>query len=210
MVRTPCRQACGAPAHPPEPEPAAPAAAEDQGYFQTLTPIDYQMLKQQPNILLGHLLTESGLLLEPTLDAALKLQEMVRNDSLTPAQAIEALRKAQARGIAVSEAAAGVQAQSRPPSDARMAIDLLKQAGLITEEEILSVMKITRGKGDLDKVLVAAKKVDAVTMEAAQQCWPLIRDGRMKPEQAIIALHFCNRSRVGFAEAIRELGWELP
>lgn len=197
---------------PPPAEPPPPESGAAAGYFDQITPVDFQMLKQQPNILLGHLLVESGLLPEPTLDAALKLQEMVRSDSLTPAQAIEALRKAHERGLNVIESAAVsamAAAGGHEGSQSRMVVDLVKQAGLISDDEIAAVMKITRGKGDLDQVLVAARKVNAVTMEAARACWPLVRDGRLKPEQAIIALHYCDRSMVSFEDAVRDMGWDL-
>lgn len=32
----------------------------------------------------------------------------------------------------------------------------------------------------------------------------------MKTEQCVIVLNYCNRSRVGFDEAIDELNWENP
>jgi hypothetical protein len=84
------------------PETAKPAPS---GYFENLSPVDFDLLKKQSNILLGRMLVESGLISEPMLDEALKFQEMVRNDSISAIQACEALRKAYARSV--------------PPSDAR-------------------------------------------------------------------------------------------
>jgi hypothetical protein len=33
---------------------------------------------------------------------------------------------------------------------------------------------------------------------------------RLKVEQAMIALHYCQRSRASFDDAVEELGWEKP
>jgi hypothetical protein len=37
----------------------------------------------------------------------------------------------------------------------------------------------------------------------------LLSNKKLRVEQAVIALNFCQRSRVSFSEAVKELGWEL-
>jgi len=214
---------------PPKAEPAAGTASEpgqpgevqpEKGYFETLTPVDFDLLKKQSNVLLGHLLIEAGLLTGPILETALKLQDMVRTDTLTPLQAIEALRRAHARESPAAHATAKAKASPMEEYKATkretqkqgfLVVDVIKKAGLLSEEDFqagLAVMKKTGG--EIDKILLAAGKVDAVTLEAAATCWELMRDGLMKAEQTMIALHYCHRSRVSFDEAISELGWEKP
>jgi len=55
--------------------------------------VDYNLLSQCANILLGELLFEAGLITEPTLEAALKIQEFVRAERMSPTQACEVLKK---------------------------------------------------------------------------------------------------------------------
>lgn len=59
--------------------------------------------KGQPNLLLGHLFVEAGIVPERCLDAALKLQELVRDGKLNNAQAILALKKASELGGQLDE-----------------------------------------------------------------------------------------------------------
>jgi hypothetical protein len=37
----------------------------------------------------------------------------------------------------------------------------------------------------------------------------MLSQKRLRIEQAVIALNFCQRSRVDFSDAMKELGWEL-
>lgn len=64
--------------------------------------------------------------------------------------------------------------------------------------------------GDIGKILAAAGKLDAKTYAAAIKCVELISKDRLPVGQAIIALHYCQRSRVSFDEAVEEMGWEKP
>ncbi|MBI4533288.1 MAG: hypothetical protein HY711_05005 [Candidatus Melainabacteria bacterium] len=149
----------------------------------------------------------------PMLDEALKLQEMVRTESLTPRQAIEALRRTYARTVSQTspkaQSAPCPEAVDKDNAEILLVIDLLKQAGLVSEDDISVALEVQRKHGgEMDKILIAARKIDEATLQAAMTCWPLVRDSLMKPEQAIIALHYCNRTRVSFQEALNELGFE--
>ena len=57
--------------------------------------------------------------------------------------------------------------------------------------------------------LVAMGKIDTKTVLASYQCMTMLTQKRLEVGQAIIALNFCQRSRVDFGEAMKELGWEL-
>lgn len=196
-----------------EPASSVDTKPAGTGYFENLTPMDFDLLKKQSNILLGRMLVESGIVSEPMLDEALKLQEMVRNDSLTPLQATEALRKAYKRSVPQSEETRKTTAETKRENLVETAaiVDLLKQAGIVTENDI-SVGNDVRKKhgGDLGQILVSSGKLDKVTYEAANKAWPLVRDNRLRPEQAIIALHYCQRMRVPLREAFNDMGWDAP
>ncbi len=56
-------------------------------------------------------------------------------------------------------------------------------------------------------ILVSAGKVNQKTIAAAHQCEYLLSEKKIKLEQAMIALNYCERSRVGLTEAIVDLGW---
>lgn len=251
---------------------ASPSTTPAAALLGAITP-DSDLLKKRPNILIGHFLIEAGLIPEPTLNAALQLQEMVKEGTLTPQQAAEAVRRAHSRGgqfdqdifLANPQEKAGKEArQIAPPlgeilvgaglisiealkaalnlqevvrggaltkeeaveafikehfgagkggsaSEEKRAIELLRQAGLLNEQD-MQAAEAVRNKhgGEVAKILAAAGKMDSITYEAAKTCVNLIGEERLKLEQAIIALHYCQRSRISFEEAVQELGWEKP
>lgn len=240
---------------------------------------EIDLISKRPNILLGHFLVEAGLIPDSTLEAALQLQDMVKNGALSTKQAAEAVRRAHNRGgkvdaniftatapkvdsaeaapiapplgeilieagllgVSVLKAALnlqevvrtgalskgealeafihehyGVDAKSARKQIARSAqdvkvINLLVKAGLLSEQDVQTANNVKKKHGgEIVKILSAAGKVDKVTLGAGARCQELIEENRLKVEQAIIALHYCQRMRVSFDEAVEELGWEKP
>lgn len=196
-------------------------------------PFDYNLMSKRSNILMGNLLQEAGFISLPTLEAALKLQELVRDEKLSPEQAPEVLKKLHSMGRNIDQylsdadltpagqrartggpqPGGGQRAGAPPPgvSEQKAAFDLLQKAGLLNENDLKTASEVRRKHGgDMVQILQSAGKLDVTTYEAASICLPLIREGLMKVEQCIIALNYCNRSRVGFDAALEELGWPNP
>jgi hypothetical protein len=223
--------------------------------------VDYNLLTHNANILLGELIFEAGLITEPTLEAALKIQEFVREERMSPAQACEILKKhhdlgasidnylspadfdiesgntkapkkpsstkasgsstgkpASTAGSSAGAAKASTKSASQPelPRAEKIklqlaAFDLLQKAGLLKNDDLQTAHAVYKKHGgDIVQMLTAAGKMDATTYKAAEVCIPLIHDNKMKVEQCIIALNYCQRSRVDFDSALDELGWENP
>lgn len=195
--------------------------------------------KGKPNLLLGHLFVEAGMVPDRCLDSALKLQEMVREGRLTDAEAILALKKTAASGCMLNDSiiqwaknpdaifsspsaaestyssqftASDQSASMNKRDDAIMAktIDLLKQSGLITQNDADTAQKVkSKHGGDLGQILVSAGKVSGKTLEATIQCQEYIQHQRLRIDQAIMALHYCERMRTTLEEALSELSMEL-
>ncbi len=88
-------------------------------------------------------------------------------------------------------------------------VKLLKQAGLITDAELQKALGLDeRGRRELGNYLVASGIIDGKTLHSAVQLQNLIEHDEMKVEKAIIALHYCQRSRISLEEALEELGWK--
>jgi hypothetical protein len=104
-------------------------------------PLD--LLKKKPNILLGHFLVEAGIVAEPTLDAALRVQELVKAGFFTTSQAAEAVRRAHQRGgldPAYESVDANLTAEMK-----RMAPPLgqiLVEAGLLTSAVLKEALRL--------------------------------------------------------------------
>ncbi|MBX9685349.1 MAG: hypothetical protein K2X27_01530 [Candidatus Obscuribacterales bacterium] len=225
-------------AYPPAPVPSPAAAPNSLPDIPLPTFMDL-LNKGTPNLLLGHLFVEAGVVGEKCLDAALKLQEMVRESKLSSEQAVMAMRRAAELGgnldddiIAwakdpenvqkrAAKAAASQSAAPRPSSEtaappardnvaSQRVADLLKQAGLVTEEDLETARKVrSKHGGDLSQILVSAGKLNGKTVEAAAEVQNLVAVGRLRIDKAIMALHYCERMRVGLKEALSELSIEI-
>ncbi|MDX2104756.1 MAG: hypothetical protein SFY67_00005 [Candidatus Melainabacteria bacterium] len=234
-----------------------------------IVPMDYQLLDKRPNLLIGVLLKDAGLITEPALDAALKIQELIREGKVSPQKAPLILQKHHSKGAKIEQflsiddvvvskkapepaaqapksaqggpttnkgaapapagnkagAPASAQAAGQAPAGAakgaegpggakrnlKPAFDLLQKAGILTESDVKDALDVRQKiGGDLVSILESAGKLNKKTVDAAFVCLPLIREGLMKTEQCIIALNYCSRMRVGFDEALDEMGWQNP
>lgn len=229
---------------PPAPAPA-PAP---QVLPEPKINIDYHLLDKRPNLLIGSMLKEAGLISEPTLEAALKLQDLVRDERMSPERAPHVLKRLHAMGGNIDQYLTPEDTSLEPPSltgdpmrvrkaepakqkpaqpsgaassggdggagakrNLKPAFDLLQTAGILSAEDIKVALEVRKKHGgDLVGILEAASKVSRKTVDAAFVCLPLIREGLLKVEQCIIALNYCSRMRVGFDEALDEMGWQNP
>lgn len=209
------------PPPPPLPEPSG---------TQAKLPVDYKLVSKRNKVQLGTLLLDSTLISETTLDAALKLQEMCEEGLCSADLAAKGLYKFHMKGQAIGEYLTDFdavqlperqrraghkpspnQVRSHSGAQAKAAIDLLIKAGLVTEKDMAAAADVRQKVGgDIVQLLQSAGKLDKVTFDAAVVCLPLIREGLMRLEQCIIALGYCNRSRVDFDTALEEMGWQNP
>ncbi|MEZ4533893.1 MAG: hypothetical protein R3D26_02635 [Cyanobacteriota/Melainabacteria group bacterium] len=251
----------GYPGYPPQPGYPPPqqmpydpyAGAGAAGTMGTSTasgsfvPVDYHLLDKRSNVLIGSLLKDAELISNVTLEAALKLQEMVREEKLSaekapsvlkrlhqmgadidqhltpedlirkpkkrPPEAAQAKPRPPAPSASAPQGAQGAQGQQgeKPKRNLKPAFDLLEKAGILSPDDVKDALAVRKKHGgDLVGILEAANKLNRKTVDAAFICLPLIREGLMKSEQCIIALNYCSRMRVGFDEALDEMGWQNP
>src|SRR5262249_50089162 len=91
---------------------------------------------------------------------------------------------------------------------ANRVIRLLIKAGIINDQDVIRAKNIRQKHGGkVSKILIATGKIEPKTFEAAVECDALLSGDKIKLEKAMIALHYCQRSRVSFKEAVKELGW---
>lgn len=159
-------------------------------------------------------MTMAQLSMDPTLppvciNAVLKLQEMVLTGHFNEKVAFQALKLAVLNNGVLDEgvlAKAKASAALDPDELARHAARLLQQAQLLSERDALLVEKNMAQHNDSFLASIRASgKVDKVVLEAAQDCYPFVADGRLRHDQAMIALHYCARSRCKFKDALSEL-----
>ncbi|MBK9620506.1 MAG: serine/threonine protein kinase [Candidatus Obscuribacter sp.] len=152
-------------------------------------------------------LVEAGLISNAVWRTLLQLQAAMRTGEMTKDEAAQEFRKRhpKAANPRISQTVKAVQPMPTEP------IDMLKLAGIITEADIEAAKKQAGDKGSkLERVLVAMGKIDTKTVLATYNCLTMLTQQKLKTEQAIIALNYCQRMRVDFSEAVQELGWSLP
>ena len=90
-------------------------------------------------------------------------------------------------------------------------LELLQKASIVTPQVIDNELKANKDNVvDAVKALLVKELMDPTTFEAALGCVKLIEMERFKIEQAVIALGYCSRSRVGLKDAISDLNWLIP
>jgi hypothetical protein len=218
---------------PVQPAPSQPPPAQTDPV--TGLPLDYSLISKRAKVQLGKLLVDSKIIAESTLDAALKMQELVEEEKLSAEQAPVILQRHHLKGAAIEQylqdTAPEIKAEPLPPPDperirqaqklpinpprstaeGKAAFDFLQQAGILTENDIKTAQAVrAKHGGDLIRILQAAGKLDKYTFESAVTCLPMIREGLMKVEQCVLVVQYCNRVRVDFDSAMDELNWPNP
>jgi hypothetical protein len=92
---------------------------------------------------------------------------------------------------------------------AQSLLNLFKQAALLDDKTIESANKLTPTITDAVKSLLIKEVIDPITFAAGVDCQKLLDRKVMRPEQAVIALGYCQRSRISIKEAISEMNWDI-
>ena len=168
------------------------------------------MLDKQSKLTLAELLVGNYSIPAKCLDVAMKLQEMVCRRELTEKNAMQALKlAAQQGGVLTDSILTSVSRADLDRAAVREAEQLLQQAGLVGEVDVKAAEARVDDTTDLGAALVAAGKVDALTVEAARECHELVSSGRLPAGKAMMALHYCQRARAPLKDALSDLSIEL-
>ncbi len=224
--------------------------------IQSTVPPNDSVVRVKPQ--LGQVLVMAGIISAAQLKAGLRMQDAMRTGALTMEQAVTTLHnelgneakpkvsepneadniqarsqtrsqtgsgqsasqstsqsKSQATSQSISQTMSqaisqtnSVPAEVEEPDseEVKKALTLLTQVGLLTETDLEAASRVrtTRG-GELTRILMAAGKLDKLTIEAATACQRYIDGGQLRADQAIMALLYCQRMRVPFEEATSEL-----
>ena len=213
-------------AWPQQPAPPAPAPM----------PLDMGLISKRNDATLNGLLLESGLINNQSLDAAMRMYDLVEEKRISARDAARVLAKYHSKGKNIEQFVAQAMQElsdggtgapmggptGAPPAGApqgqgqamvsvKDALDLLVKSGVLLDNDIQTANEVRKKHGgDITKILAAANKLDEKTFEAAVICVQLLRDGAMKLEQVSIALQYCSRMRTSFDDACTEMNWPNP
>jgi hypothetical protein len=167
--------------------------------------IEHGLVSEEP---IGQVLLKRGHINGPQLDAALKLQQMVDNSQISPLGSADALRSICTQGMTLEQAVSQLAVQKETPQPQLGLADLLKLAGLITEEDVNEAFRRSLLNPQvIGRILLMTGFVGEKALEVAFQCQQLIKQGALREDQAIIALNYCSRMGCGLDQAAQDLGW---
>lgn len=155
---------------------------------------------------LGEILLRLQLLSEQRLEDALKLQEMAEKEEITAVQAVEILRQVKNTSHTLTRVLAESKLTKPEHREKVQLGELLKMTGWITDDEIDEAAGLAvRNSNLLGRMLVAFGFIDETMLYNALRCQFLLREGFIKPEQAVVALNFSQRTRCSLDTALEEL-----
>jgi len=175
------------------------------GEEDILGAVEDSVIKEQP---LGQVLVDHNLLTKERLSDALKLQEMTDTKALSPLQSVDVLRSIHSRNYTMARAVAELGLLKPDQTESLKLGELLKMCGWITENEIDEAVGLAAKNSNLlGKMLVAFGFIDENMLFNTLRCQFLVREGFLKSEQAVIALHYAQRTRCSLDQAVHELGY---
>ena len=157
----------GPPAVPVDPVSAASTVPLGSGtggyavdpYAPNVVAPHHDLVKRRPNIMLGTFLVDAGLVPKATIDAALQVQTLVSQGTLSAIKAAEAVRRAHLRGCAVEPDEADIRIK---PGDT-----------------------VVRVKPQIGQVLVMAGIISASQLKTALGLQDVLRSGNISMDEAI-------------------------
>ncbi|MDZ4837705.1 MAG: hypothetical protein SGJ27_28295 [Candidatus Melainabacteria bacterium] len=157
--------------------------------------------------LIGEILVRSGLISQELLQDALEMQNLVVKEVITKDEAAFVLRSVVAENQSVFQILKNRKSLQDDASTAGKALDLLIKAKLVEIMSIPQAMaKQQRYEMDALKALVASDLLGAVVCRAAIETARRVANGDLTQQQAVLAIHHCDRTRAEIEHALLELG----
>lgn len=172
---------------------------------QLMTCMELALTNEKP---IGEVFIEERLLSRSLLKAAIKVQEMVDNGTLTGQLASQALRQIFSEGCSVVKAIAHACVPRVEAKHAALMQELLTLSGLADPKDLAQLLGAgSNASIDIEKELLLSGIVNESMLYALLRGVYLIEQRFLVQEDAIMALHHCHRNNTSMDEALRELGW---
>ena len=157
---------------------------------------------------IGEVLVQSGYINVNILNAALELQQMVGNKTLSPHFASLCLNHIASRGITVEQATAELGFVNEDDTKQVKLTEVLKVCGIASDEDLLKAVKKALSNSKLlGEILLNAGAIDTNILNASLRCQFLINQGFINIEHAVIVMNLCRQKNISFDNALKELGW---
>jgi hypothetical protein len=172
-----------------------------------LSAIEVGLFRQQP---IGQVLVDSNMIPNFLIQPAIELQNMVKRKDLRPTQAAQALMFVHKEHVSVQDALRQLGLGTKKLDGWKEALELLGTSGLIGQTAVKTLIDMAeKRKGEEVKTLLDSGLVDELLFQSAVRCNSLLQAKKLRKDQAIIALHYCLRSRTGLDDALSDLSYSV-
>lgn len=170
--------------------------------------LEASLINEQP---VGQVLVSRGAITKSLLYSALKVQSMIASGNLHALQGIQVIRRMHTHGITIEEAVSSLSLTLPALGDDTMPlVELLEKSSLVSESEVKKAFEIAYKNNEImGRMLLIAGVIDDHLLEAATRCQSLLRQGVLAEDQAIIALQYCQRSKLSLYDALEQIGWRI-
>ncbi|MBK9143559.1 MAG: hypothetical protein IPM23_13740 [Candidatus Melainabacteria bacterium] len=163
----------------------------------------------------GRMLVLNGVLSEAQLAATLNAQILVRDKKITKEQAVEGLKQARRRQIAVEVPLMEKGFYTVQTREVIRLGELLSLSGLVSESQILNAVETGLvSQKPLGQVLVELSLVSEETLKIALQLQELVETGTLKPMQASHVMVNVMETAISIPEAVslleKQMGGSAP
>jgi len=156
---------------------------------------------------IGQVLLQFGFINEDTLEASLKLQQMVHKHSLSVSQSVQVLRL-YLQGVDIPHAIASISEPEVNPVQAVGLAEVLYLAGLVPQEDTEKALAISyASRIPFNTVLLQYNMVKEEALHVATRCLLLMGEDLLTAEEAIVALHHCVWSGMELVVVLSKMGW---
>ncbi len=179
-----------------------------------LSAVETGLMEAQP---IGHVLVNHNLISQKAIDAALKLQDLIREQKIDPLKAVDVLREfANNRGTFDDIFNRVAKRKASPPPTSGLAkqdaklLETVHGLGFLSETELANIcQEVNAGQISVIEYLTNKTRVDDSKIKAAMRCRELVDGGALTLEQAIFSIHIWLWSGGDFDQVLINVGW-LP
>lgn len=172
-----------------------------------LSAVELGLFRQQP---VGQVLVENNMIPEFLVGPSIELQNMVKRKELRSIQAAQALVLIHKKRITLEAAIRELGIGTKNVDGWKESLELLKQAGLLGEHTLRTLLDLAeKHKSDPIKAMIDSGLLDELLFQAAVRCHTLLTQKRLRKDQAVIALHYCMRSRSSLDDALSDLSYTV-
>lgn len=174
-----------------------------------LSAVETGLADAQP---IGEVLVYTGLISKHVVECALSLQDLIRENKISPMKAVEVLKTCNETGKTVEVAMdtyvpVTEEVEGLPFEDTKI-LELVHGLSFLSDKKLKDIIEILKETNQgAEDYLLSNNLITKAKIDAAKKCRALVDDGTLTLEQAIFAVHMWLWSGGSLDDVLSEIGW---